>query len=144
MISLCFLVEFDIIVAEYIQEGMNMLKLEIALDEQKIVDEGKYEVSSIYKCIDDIFTQNNLLKAEVSENSHFYCDKGKNTDLADMFRCIFYLETQDWFMDYVITWLFYNSYNCTANDEIEVIDIVSKNYPDRKSKKSLKAQNCKL
>jgi hypothetical protein len=102
-----------------------MLKLEIALDEQKIIQVGEYTVDSIYSCLDKIFTENRLKKYEVVGTSHFYCDTGKKSDLADMFRCIFYLETQKWFMDYVTTWLLYDSYATNKENEFEIEDILA-------------------
>jgi hypothetical protein len=86
-----------------------MLKIEIGLDKEQILIDNKYEVNAIYNFIDELFTSENLIKEPSDNDLLIFIGKEPYHDFAKMFNCIFYLEKQDWFMDYVRVWNFYNN-----------------------------------
>ncbi len=110
-----------------------MLKLEIALDDNKILQERHYNLRDIYEYIDCLFASKGLAKDKNAEGTVIYTDTGAKNDLSNIFICVFHLEKQEWFMRYVTKWLFINTYNGKSEQDFDVIDIIAKNYPDRKS-----------
>lgn len=102
-----------------------MIKLEIALDEDKVRKDDIYELSDIYEEIDKIFANKGLPKMESSDtDSIFYRDAGRNTDFGAIFSCITFLEYQDWFMPYVKKWIYYNSDMGKDENDFRTEDII--------------------
>lgn len=83
-----------------------MIKMQILMNNDKIIREKKYDLEKIYTKLDSLFIDRwKLLKGE----NGFYFGKGSSHDFAHFGLAMMYLEDKDWFMDNVDTWLYFNS-----------------------------------
>ncbi len=76
-----------------------MLKLEIKMDENKILDEQKYKVESIYRTLEQAFSRYKLKSMQEPDGTL-------------------------WFMDYVTKWVWYNSDDGENEDDFAVEDVL--------------------
>jgi hypothetical protein len=83
-----------------------MIKMQIVMDEDKILREKQYSLSKIYEALDDYFT--NPLHVLKGENG-FYVGSGTKSDFGNFGLAMWTLEKKPWFMDNVKTWLYFNS-----------------------------------
>lgn len=85
-----------------------MMKMEIKLDEARIRDDGKYDVSELWKAIDKEFA--NACTKEVQEDgSVMYVgipDKDYFTCLSLAYAT---LKKESWLIDYCIKWIWYDN-----------------------------------
>ncbi|MCI8833828.1 MAG: hypothetical protein HFH24_00390 [Ruminococcus sp.] len=86
-----------------------MLKLEIKMDENKIVAEQKYQVESIYQALEQAFSQYRLNKIQQPDGTLCFTGDGNPKDYGAFGCIITSLKEKVWFMDYVIRWIWYNS-----------------------------------
>jgi virulence-associated protein VapD len=83
-----------------------MLKIQVLMDDNKIVSEDKYDVSKVHRAVDSVFTEKyGLVKAQ----DGFYLERGNESDYANFWNAILLLKDQPWFLDNVKTWLWFNS-----------------------------------
>jgi hypothetical protein len=96
-----------------------MIKMQIVMDEDKILREGKYSLCEIYETIDDYFVKKlKLVKAE----DGFYISSGIKSDFGNFGLAMWTLGKKDWFMDNVDTWLYFNSEDSDSSDDYVVED----------------------
>ncbi|MGC6174921.1 hypothetical protein [Lacrimispora sp. 38-1] len=69
------------------QKGDSMLKLEIKLDENKIIEDHRYKVESIYQALDESFAKFHLRKEVKQDGTIFYYGTGRSNDYG-AFGCI--------------------------------------------------------
>ena len=81
-----------------------MLKMEIALDEKRIVEDGHYDVTKMKSYIDSLMQD---LFFDI-EDEGVYAGRGTPQDYAYCLMSINKLKNQEWFMTYVSKWLFIN------------------------------------
>lgn len=86
-----------------------MLKLEIKLDDEKIVEERQYRLEDIYMAIDRVFEQYHLTKKIQPDGTIVFYGNGKTEDYGSFGRLITTLKDKDWFINYVTKWMWYNS-----------------------------------
>jgi hypothetical protein len=97
-------------------------KIQVILDEQKIEREKRYSPSKVAKAVDSVFVDRyGLIKGE----DGFYLESGRKDDFADFWSAILLLKDQDWFMDNVKTWLWFNSDDSLRPDDFAIEDIKS-------------------
>ncbi|MEG2814018.1 MAG: hypothetical protein RSA79_05390 [Oscillospiraceae bacterium] len=95
-----------------------MLKVEIVMDEEKILAEGKYSLEDIYFTIDKAYAQKNLKKTDKG----IYVGSGK--DFCSFWNIILGLKKQDWFMSNVKKWLWYNSDDSDDENDFAIDDLL--------------------
>ncbi|MEG0614124.1 MAG: hypothetical protein RR540_00090 [Oscillospiraceae bacterium] len=96
-----------------------MLKVEIVMDEEKILAEGKYPLKDVYFTLDKVFFSKKLKKL----GEGIYCDNGSEQDFANLWVVIFALQEQEWFADNVKKWLWYNDHGGKIQ-EVEPEDLL--------------------
>ncbi len=83
-----------------------MKKMQIVLDEEKVLREGMHDLDKMQALIDEILVdEGKLVKGE---NGFYYPNDYEDGFVAFM-SSAFILGDYDWFLDNVDTWLWYNS-----------------------------------
>ena len=78
-----------------------MIKVEIELDEQKIIDDDKYYPDEIMKCLDDAFVRNGQQILEAEGFRRVYRDGGNTEqDFAVLGKIIMNFTKEDFFLPY--------------------------------------------
>ncbi len=72
-------------------------KVEIIMDDERIVADGKYSLESVHEIIDDLFINKKGLRKE----GNFYIDDDPYDSAGVGMACIFILAKKKWFRDYV-------------------------------------------
>jgi hypothetical protein len=107
----------------YGTEGTQVMqKVQVVLDEQKIQREKRYSLPKITKAVDSVFVDRYGL---VKGKDGFYLESGHGNDFTGFWSAILLLKDQDWFMDNVKTWLWYNSDDSSDPDDFAIEDIKS-------------------
>jgi hypothetical protein len=83
-----------------------MIKMQILMNENKILNEKRYKLSALYKTLDDFLVGRLHLK---KGEDGFYFGSGKKSDFGNFGRAMWILGKEKWFMDNVNTWLYFNS-----------------------------------
>lgn len=109
-----------------------MLKLEIKMDEAKIIQENRHTVEGINKALDDGFQHFGLTKTTYEDGTMCYCGTGNPEDYGAFGHMITSLHERRWFMDYVTKWIWYNSDDGIDEDDFSVEDVLY-HYTRRKS-----------
>lgn len=98
-----------------------MLKLKIVMDEEKIIGEGRYDLSVMLSTIDSIFTNHGLPR----QSDGMYTGTGRTDDYARFWRIIWALAKKEWFIENVKEWLWYNSDDGRDENDFAVEDILA-------------------
>lgn len=101
-----------------------MLKLEIKLDEDKIIADHKYKVESIYHALEQAFGKFQLRKEKTTDGTIFFYGTGQKKDYGAFGNIITSLKDKAWFMDYVIKWVWYNSDDGDNEEDFVVEDVL--------------------
>jgi len=83
-----------------------MIKMQIIMDDAKILQEKKYSLEKIYAALDDYFI--NKLHINKGDDG-FYIGSGAKGDFGNFGLAMWTLGKKAWFMDNVTTWLYFNS-----------------------------------
>ena len=101
-----------------------MLKLEIKMDEEKIREEQKYTSELIYQTIDKAFLKHQLRKEVEPDGTRVFYGTGNKYDYGAFGLLITTLSEKNWFMDYVIKWVWYNSDRGRDENDFSVEDVL--------------------
>lgn len=101
-----------------------MLKLEIKMDEAKILEEQKYRVESIYQALEQAFFQYKLNLTKDTDGTMCFTGNGNPKDYGAFGSIITSLREKTWFMDYVTKWVWYNSDDGENEDDFAVEDVL--------------------
>lgn len=101
-----------------------MLKLEIKMDEDKIKREDKYPIEGIYRTLERNFTKYQLLKGRKEDGTLFFYGNGKPEDYGIFGYLITSLKETEWFMNYVMRWVWYNSDDGKDEEDFNVEDVL--------------------
>ena len=101
-----------------------MLKLEIKLDEKKILDDQRYKADSIYQALEKAFLRYNLKKIQEPDGTICFMGTGNPKDYGAFGCIITSLKEKEWFMDYVTKWVWYNSDDVESEDEFAIEDVL--------------------
>lgn len=101
-----------------------MLKLEIKMDEAKILAEQKYRVESIYQALEQAFSRYKLKQTKDSDGTMCFIGNGNPKDYGAFGSIITSLREKAWFMDYVTKWVWYNSDDGENEDDFAVEDVL--------------------
>lgn len=107
-----------------------MLKLEIKLDEGKICEAGKYAPESLRQTLIQAFTKQQLDYFVEPDGTLFFVGRGQARDYGCFGKMITTLKNQQWFMEYVIKWVWYNSDDGENENDFAVEDVL-KHYTNR-------------
>ena len=96
-----------------------MIKMQIILDEDKILREKKYSLEKIQTTLDDYFiNQLHLLKGD----DGFYIGSGAKGDFGNFGLAMWTLGKKAWFLENVETWLYFNSEDSDDPDDFVIED----------------------
>ncbi len=84
------------------------MRMLIELDENKILNEGKYDLSKINAYLSKAFAKRNMSK----DNANWY----RNGNFTSCGSLILVLSQKDWFMDNVKQWLWYDEEDESIED----------------------------
>lgn len=102
-----------------------MLKMIISMNKVKINAEKKYNLDSIQNTIDKLFLNLGLSLMEHSSRQWVYRDNGDDRDYGRFGRIVNTLKRQEWFMDNVEMWRFYDSDDSDAPDDFNEEDLLN-------------------
>lgn len=102
-----------------------MLKLEIKLDEEKIREAGKYAPDSLRQTLIQAFAKQQLDSAVEPDGTLFFVGRGQAGDYGCFGKMITTLKNQQWFMEYVVRWIWYNSVDGENEDDFAIEDVSS-------------------
>ena len=106
-----------------------MIKMQVIMDEEKILRDKKYDLTKIYETLDRFFIDNlGLIKGE----DGFYLGSGAKTDFGNFGRAMWTFGKKAWFLDNVAVWLYFNSDDSDNPDDFVIEDF--KDYCLRKYK----------
>lgn len=97
-----------------------MLKVEIVMDEEKILREKKYSLEDIYFTLDKAYLGKNLKKL----GEGVYADNGSDKDFGSFWNIILGLKKQGWFMTNLKKWLWYNSDDSDDENDFAIDDLL--------------------
>jgi hypothetical protein len=96
-----------------------MIKMQIVMDDDKIVREGKYSAVKLHASIDDFMVE----KLGFQKGSDgFYYGRGTRSDYSHFGIAMTTLGKKRWFMDNVDIWLYFNSDDSTDPDDFDIED----------------------
>ena len=101
-----------------------MLKLEIKMDEDKILADQKYRVESIYQALEQAFARYKLGKTKEPDGTLCFVGNGNPKDYGAFGCIITSLKEKAWFMDYVTKWIWHNSDDGETEDDFTVEDVL--------------------
>lgn len=101
-----------------------MLKLEIRLDIERINQVQKYTPQAIQSSIDGAFGKYGFRKEVQPDGTVCYYGTGAAKDYGIFGRLITTLKDKEWFMPYVVKWLWYNSDDGEDENDFAVEDVL--------------------
>ena len=102
-----------------------MIKVEIELDEKKIMQDNKYLPESIMNTLDDVFAKKNQPILEADSFRRVHRDSGNpEKDFAVLGNLILNLAEKDWFLPYAKKILWYNSEDGNNENDFNVEDFL--------------------
>ena len=110
--------------------GDTMLKLEIKFNDAQMQSDHKYAPESIYAALDKSFAKYHFRRETVSDGTICYYGNGMARDYGTFGRLITTLKDKEWFMAYLIKWLWYNSDDGENEADFTVEDVLY-NYSHR-------------
>lgn len=115
----------DIIrVVNFFRRYSDMLKLEMKLDIERIEQAQKYTSQAIQSSVDSTFGKYGFRKESQPDGTVCYYGTGATKDYGIFGRLITTLKDKDWFMPYVVKWLWYNSDDGEDENDFAVEDIL--------------------
>ena len=81
-----------------------MMKMEIEIDEEKIIENNEYSVKEVYEKINDIAKNAGITKRE---KCGLFVGNDDEKDFAHFGIIILDLKNEEWFMLYVKKWIWY-------------------------------------
>lgn len=92
-------------------------KVEIVIDEEKVINDDIYDPKEMYEFIRNMFKRFDL--AEIKTDKPYYlifADKGRNRDYGALWRVILDLYDMDWFKNYAVKYFWHNKSNGSIED----------------------------
>lgn len=101
-----------------------MLMLEIKLDENKIAEEKRYTAERIYKALDKACVDCRFIQTKDPDGTLWIKGTGNRDDYGAFGGIITSLKERDWFMPYVVSWVWYNSDDGRDEEDFAVEDVL--------------------
>ncbi len=115
----------DGIKRKYRQKGTDfMIKMEIRMDDEKILKERKYRLEAVYEAVDKAFGYWNFKGEKTSSGSVIYKDNGSSRDFGRFGSIVNALKKKDWFMGNVATWILYESDDSDSPEDFAAEDLI--------------------
>ena len=93
------------------------LKIEIVIDEEKVIEDGRFVPAELYDLIKNSYRRYGLTEIITKiPNKIVFGDADRDSDLCYMLLNTIDLQEFDWFTKYVTSCLFYNYYDHTVED----------------------------
>lgn len=87
---------------------MCRFKVEILIDEEKVIKDDKYEPKDMYDCIRKMFKRFDLPEIKTDKPYHFiFTDKGGSKDMGGLASAAIDLYETDWFKKYAVEFYWY-------------------------------------
>ena len=87
---------------------MVKFKVEILIDEEKVIEDDKYEPETMYEYIKNMFRKYELNEVETDSPNHIiFTDRGDNRDMAGLGLVAIHLAKFDWFRKYAKEFYWY-------------------------------------
>ncbi len=102
-----------------------MLKMIIRMDDNKITNEQKYQLDSIYNTINHAIQDAGLPRMEDASGALVYRDCGRAKDFSLFGWFVYGLKKQAWFMDYVSVWQLYDSNDSENPNDFNKEDLLT-------------------
>jgi len=97
-----------------------MLKMQVILDREKIRRESIYDANKIDRAIDSVLlTRYGFTKGV----DGFYFESGKKDDYTDFWSAILLLKDENWFLDNLEKWLWFNSDDSDDPEDFAIEDL---------------------
>ena len=96
---------------DYSKEEFMMFrfKVEIIIDEEKVVKDQLYKPKTLYKYIKDVFNYYHLKEVKGNNLNHIvFVDRGNNRDYGGLWSGIWQLYDQAWFKKYALKCLWFD------------------------------------
>lgn len=108
------------------QKGIDIvIKMEVRMDDEKILRERKYRLEAVYEAVEKAYGQWNFKGEKTSSGSVMYKDNGSDRDLGRFFSIVNALKKQEWFMGNVATWVLYDSDDSDSPDDFATEDLIA-------------------
>lgn len=101
-----------------------MLKLEIKLDDEKILKESVYQLDGVYQTIENVFEKSRLPGEKGEDGTMVFYGTGNIRDFASFGKIITWLKKKEWFINNVTKWVWYNSDNGRDDEDFSVEDVL--------------------
>ena len=101
-----------------------MLKVEIRLDRDKIIETGEYEPERIRRGVENAFLQYGFREEVLEDGTICFWGNRHPDDYAHFGGLITALKRESWFLPYVDRWLWYNSDGQYNEDSYRIEDIL--------------------
>ena len=86
-----------------------MLKLELRMNKEQIIEKGEYDPAALEERLDKGFLQFGFRKEKLTDGTICYWGNNQRHDYAHFGALINSLQDTPWFMEYADKWLWYNS-----------------------------------
>ena len=92
-------------------------KVEILIDEEKVLQDDKYEPATMYEYIKDMFRTFHLREVKTEKpNFIVFIDRGNDKDFGGFWSAIWDLYEEDWFKRYALQCTWYNNVEGNVED----------------------------
>ncbi len=102
-----------------------MIKMEIRMDDEKILEERKYRLEAVYEAIDKVFEYWDFKGEKTSSGSVMYKDNGSDRDLGRFFSIVNALKKKEWFLGNVSVWILYDSDDSDSPEDFAMEDLAA-------------------
>ncbi len=108
------------------QEGIDiMIKMEVRMDDEKILREKKYRLEAVHEAVDNAFGYWDFKGEKTSSGSVIYKDNGSDRDFGRFGSIVNALKKKEWFMGNVATWILYDSDDSDSPDDFATEDLIA-------------------
>ena len=106
---------------------MFRFKVEILLNEEKIVADHEYKPETLYTYIRDMFRQYHLKEVQTDTPNHIiFVDRGTNKDYGGFWNGIWELYDQAWFKKYALKCLWFDKNEDEPEDVLKEASVFEK------------------
>ena len=104
-------------------------KVEIVIDEEKVINDDIYDPKEMYEYIKNMFRRFDLPEIKTDKPYHLiFTDKGRSRDYGALGRTIFDLYEYEWFKKYAVKFKFYDLISGSCEDIIYKINKYRSHY----------------
>lgn len=81
-----------------------MMKMEVQMDEKKIMNSGEYSIEQINTMVSEVARKKGITK---QNKNGFFIGNGNDKDFSNFGLIVLYLKDQEWFLPFVKKWILY-------------------------------------